>query len=62
MEGAVCHTGGTVTTDGKSFGKFLEPTILTQCEANMGIVQNQMQCPVLCCAEVADVEEFIKEM
>lgn len=59
---AQCIIGGMVTTDGRAKGLFCEPTLLTNCNSSMQIVQEQLQAPILCATTISGIEEFREEV
>ena len=55
---AKCIIGGMTATDGKTKGIFVEPTLLTNCDPNMQVIQEQLNAPLLCISIVEGFNNF----
>ena len=59
---AKCIIGGMITTDGSTKGLFCEPTLLTNCDPNMQVIQQQINAPLLCVSVVDGFNSFFTEV
>ncbi len=59
---AKCVIGGLTTTDGKTKGLFCEPTLLTNCDPNMQVIQEPINAPLICASIVEGFKNFEAEV